>query len=344
MAGRLESVEIFRTGTWNGSRRVTVTEESLDEMVNSFNELSAKEKGFLPILKLGHADTQKYFGQKSGAPNLGFVEKIWKEGNKILANFANVPDAIVDLIRKGRYNSVSIEMFPKTDYEGKTFSNVLTAVALLGAELPAVKGLQDLAASLFTEEQEFDGEKIELKFGEVIMTTFTQEQVNELVAARESEIRSEFSEKVSELEATIATLTEERDSVAKDLAEFQDAAEVKEIETFLDASIESGKMLPKQRDAALAIAKAARSMKFSEGESAIDLIKNFVDQNGKQVDLEEKGSSESEKETFSDPADELAARIAAHRKEHENVGYGDAMKAVFAEHPDLKARYVAMEK
>lgn len=155
----LKGVEIFSTGTHRGSETTTITEADLDQMVASYDALAGKD-GFKPVLKLGHEDAQKYFGQKKGAPNLGFVERIWREGSKILADFANVPNAVIDLIRNRRYNSVSIEMYPKAQIGGKTFANVLTAVALLGAELPAVKGLKELAASLF--EEEIFGERIEL--------------------------------------------------------------------------------------------------------------------------------------------------------------------------------------
>jgi hypothetical protein len=152
MAQRIDGVEIFATGKHRGSEVVTITENDLAEMVNSFNELTTSIEGFQPVVKLGHDEAQAFFGQRKGAPNLGFIEKIWVEGSKVLANFTNVPDALVDLIKMRRFNSVSIEMFPKTVFNGREFKNVLTAVALLGAELPAVKGLKELAATLFTEE------------------------------------------------------------------------------------------------------------------------------------------------------------------------------------------------
>ena len=138
MAKTIEGVEIFATGKHRGSEVIDITQDDLAQMVNSFNALK-DVGGFDPVLKLGHDDVQKFFGARKGAPNLGFVDKLRIEGSKILADFTNVPDALFDLIKQRRFNSVSIEMFPKTEFNGKQFSNVLTAVALLGAELPAVK-------------------------------------------------------------------------------------------------------------------------------------------------------------------------------------------------------------
>ena len=104
----LNEIEIFAAGKWKPSNGggVEITESDLDDMVESFNELSVKN-GFMPALKLGHTETEKYFGDSKGAPRLGTVSKIWRAGTKILANFANVPEALVDLIRNRRYNQVS---------------------------------------------------------------------------------------------------------------------------------------------------------------------------------------------------------------------------------------------
>lgn len=350
MAQRIEGVEIFATGRHRGSEIVQISENDLNEMVASFNALG-HEQGFKPVLKLGHEDVQKFFGQRKGAPNLGFVEKVWKEGNKLLANFANVPDAVVDLIRQGRYNAVSIEMFPKTQVEGKTFSNVLTAVALLGAELPAVKGLKDLAATLFTEEPEtpdFQG-NVETLMGEDEMATFTQEQldtfVEAAVAKAKDEVRAEFDAKVAELEGKVTEADKAKETAENALREFEDTTRKNEAEAMVDNAIEEGKLLPKQKDEALAFALTLNgTVKFGDTEkSAVDVFKTFIEGLPKKIDLDEHGSSESEKETPSNASEEVDFRARKFMSDDKDLSYIDARRKVLDDNPKLKQRYFEME-
>lgn len=341
MAGRLEGVEIFATGTHNGMK---FNETDLAEMVSSFNTLTQKE-GYRPVLKLGHEDTQKYFGQKKGAPNLGIVQKIWHDGKKIFANFENVPDAVVDMIRSGRYNAVSIEMFPKLQAEGVTFSNVLTAVALLGAELPAVKGLKDLAASLFDE---FDDERITLTFGEVAMpATYSKEQLDEIVAAAvakaSDELKAEFEAKVTELEGEVASAKEAKETAEDALRTFEADAATREAELLIDAAIKEGKLLPKQKEMAMAFAMQPTTLKFGEEEKSSSVaFKEFLDSLPAQVNFDEQGASESQKKIAATAAEEVDLR-ARKFAEEKSVSYMEARSKILADDPDLKQRYFEME-
>ena len=341
MAGRLEGVEIFATGTHNG---MSFAEKDLHEMVESFTTLTQKE-GYRPVLKLGHEDTQKYFGQKKGAPNLGIVDKIWVEAGKIKANFENVPDAVVDMIRNGRYNAVSIEMFPKLTAEGMTFSNVLTAVALLGAELPAVKGLKDLAASLFDE---YDDERVILTFGEVAMpATYSKEQLDEIVSAAvakaSDELKAEFEAKVTELEGKV-TAAEEAKATAEDaLRTFEADARTREAELMVETAIKEGKLLPKQKDMAMAFAMAPATLKFGDEEKTSSVaFKEFIDSLPAQVDFSEHGASTSEKKIAASAAEEVDLRARKFEQE-EKISYLDARRKVLDADPDLKQRYFEME-
>ncbi len=101
----LNGVEIFAAGTWHAAKggKVTVTETDLDAMVSSFQSIN-QIGGYKPVLKLGHSETQRFFGGKDGAPALGFVSRIWRDGQKVLADFAGVPRALFDLIKQGRYH------------------------------------------------------------------------------------------------------------------------------------------------------------------------------------------------------------------------------------------------
>lgn len=126
----LRNVEIFATGEHNGD---TYTEADLDEMVRAYNDV-----GFVPPLKSGHTkDTP-------GAPALGWVENLRRVGSKLVADFAALPKAVYEAIRNRRYDSVSAEIYFDFERGKKVFRRVLKAVALLGADIPAVPDLLPL--------------------------------------------------------------------------------------------------------------------------------------------------------------------------------------------------------
>lgn len=349
MPKNIQDVEIFATGKHRGSEVVDITENDLQEMVKSFNELSGTG-GFQPVLKLGHDDVQKFFGARKGAPNLGFVEKLRIEGSKILADFTNIPDALFDLIKQRRFNSVSIEMFPKTEFNGKQFKNVLTAVALLGAELPAVKGLKDLAATLFTEEAEkdFPGEKIELKEQDM---PFSQEQVDTLVdaavAKATKEAKAEFTVQLDAVTVERDDALKARDTAQESLRTFEADIEKQSATAMVDKAIEEGKLLPAQKDAALAFAmNVSGTIKMGDKEtSASKLFTDFIDSLPTKVDLSEKGEGNANESNFVSAADQVdaLAKAKVSASSDGKMDYATARQIVLSEDADLKARYTQVE-
>jgi hypothetical protein len=128
----LKAREIFATGTHNGDR---YTIEDLDAMVEAYHELD-----FKPALKAGHSE-------KPGELALGWVSSLRRVGDKLIADFSNIPDNVYELINSKAYDRVSAEVFWDFERAGKTFKRALKAVALLGAEIPGVAGLKPLSAS-----------------------------------------------------------------------------------------------------------------------------------------------------------------------------------------------------
>ena len=348
MAKTLKRVEIFATGRWKGNKDITVTSGDLDEMLLSFNSLSMQVSGYKPFLKLGHQEQQKYFGQKTGAPNLGFVERIWREGEKILADFSNVPDELLDLIEQRRYNTVSIEMYPSIEHEGKTFKNVLTAVAILGAELPAVKGLKELAESLFAEDQLVFGDGI-LTFQQETDAVFTQEQVDALIAAAVAKTEKTaaeaaagtFAAERTTLQGQIEILTGERDSAQKALFDFEAAVTKTEISAVVDGAIKEGKIVPKDKEDYIAMAESmlgAAKIKLSSGEvSGLDAFKAFVGKLGKVVTLGEQGMNS--KEQAADAGAEVDKRARSKMSKNDKMDYAQARREVLSEDVELAERY-----
>ncbi len=354
MAQELKGVEIMRTGTFNpggaaAGREITIGIAELDQMVASFEAL-VPIGGFTPVLKLGHAEAQKFMGQSSGAPNLGIVGKIFREGEKVLANFLNVPDAVVDLIRQKRFSNVSVEVVPNLKFDGKEFSQVLTAVALLGAELPAVKGLAELASVLFTEVEvkPIQADNIVSYEQEKQMVTYTQEQHDALLEAAVS--KAVDAAKVAYAE-TAERLTAERDeaveavkTVKTSFAEFTDKVASAEAETMVDSAIKDGKLLPKQKEAAMAfMSNLSGTVTFGDEDKSMRVMfSDFLGAMPSKIDTSEKGAGSTDDQDGIDYAnaglkvDELARKAMT---ENDKLSYSDARTRVLEGDPDLKAAY-----
>lgn len=106
-------------------------------------------KGYIvPAVKLGHDNKQrlqKRLKESLGFPNLGDFKAVTDEGGGRFAVWlTNVPTAIGAAINAGRLRSGSVELIPRCedpDDPAKTIEGpIITAVALLGEEAPAVKG------------------------------------------------------------------------------------------------------------------------------------------------------------------------------------------------------------
>lgn len=146
----LKGREILKTGTWNGE---TFIEADLDDIVNNFNKL--KEVHKVP-LKFGHdADHVK-----DGQPAIGWVSRVFRKGQILYADFSDLPKIVFEAIKKKLYRAVSVEVLFGVDSEGKRYNHVLDAVALLGADQPAVSGLADLNALLATRTEFTGGHRL----------------------------------------------------------------------------------------------------------------------------------------------------------------------------------------
>ena len=135
----IKNVQIFAVGTWNGWKFVP---EDLEEIVMNTNALLLKGTN-KPPLKLGHSTNQILKGQSDGDPALGRAVNFRVKNNTIITDFMNVSDIIIEAIEKEKYNTVSVEM-----EHIKNFGWFVKAVALLGADISAVKVIDDLQAFL----------------------------------------------------------------------------------------------------------------------------------------------------------------------------------------------------
>lgn len=316
--------EIFKIGRWRGSSTVNVDAAYLADMILSYVELNSKVSGFAIPLKLGH-------NKKVGEPAFGYAENIHlsEDGGTVLADFNDVPAEIVDAITKKQYNTVSVEIYPKVEFGGVVHKNVLSGVALLGAEWPAVKGLRPL--SMFSEDGE---QSISLSQEEDADMNFTQADIDTAVAAARAEVT---------LTAAAATTAEKEraDRAEAALAAFADEAEKAAVVAVIEAAEKAGKIVPANKAAVLAMSEAIRlSVDPAKRKEALTAFSAFVEAMPAKVKFGEKAASEQ-----ADPNVEASAgaqvdvEVKKLMAADKNKTYRAALDEVFAALPDLKTAY-----
>ena len=212
----IRGVEVFGTGTHNGDK---YTEADLDDMVVAFGKIDVR-----PALKIGHAK------DKPGSPAYGWVTNLKRVGTKLIADFESMHDSVIEAIRNKSYDRVSSEIYFNLKRGGETFRRALKAVALLGAEVPAVAGLTPLHKVEFAAASGFDNLaecEARLDVSDTAVAAALSERLAamvKLLSEKEHDAMTikELSEKKAALEAQIAEMAKKGDKMDdKDKAELK---------------------------------------------------------------------------------------------------------------------------
>jgi hypothetical protein len=188
------NVEIFKTGIWNGDK---YTKDDFDDMVKAHAEIGDKIK---PFMKLGHAENQKLL-QKDGYPSAGWIQNVRRIGESLIVDLVGIPGKIAELIEKKAYGRFSPEIYWNYNSEenGKKYSRVLKACALLGGDTPACTTIDDFI-NLY--EELIDVKKYEdtknLKTYEALEKFTSME--DEMDPVKEKEYADKLAEKDTEIE------------------------------------------------------------------------------------------------------------------------------------------------
>lgn len=299
----IEGVEIFKAGKWNGDE---YTVDDIDEMVNSFNLIGDKIK---PYVKLGHDDGQKLL-QKDGMPAAGWITSLRRVGDALVAKFSSVPQKIYDLIANKAYGRISSEIYWNLKDGPQTYKRVLKAVALLGANTPAVTTLDDFI-NLYTDNTIIAEQiKVCTEYGEIM-----KEEID--FKKYEAQI-DELSEKLKLYEEQNGVLKSEADELKAYVEAQKVEAQKAEIAHYLDEKIRSGNVVPAQVD------------KFTELALVnFDAVKDIIENSPKVTQLTEEQSQhvEVEKQPEQDEGEVLFNKITAYQKENK-VSYQEAFKAI----------------
>lgn len=199
MSHELKGREIFAVGTWNG---IDFVEEDLDELISNFDKL---KENFKVPLKFGHDEDHK-----DGQPAIGWVSRIFKEGGKLFADFTDMPKVVYDAVQAKLYRTISVEILLKALIGGEKFYNVLDAVALLGADRPAVSGLADLNALLAKRTGFTGGHRVAFE---------TNAGAEKFEMKKEEEVGLEASDVKKLITDAMAPVLEESVKLKKELAD-----------------------------------------------------------------------------------------------------------------------------
>lgn len=218
----LRNVEIFAVGTWNGMKFV---QDDLREIADNFVKLSNEIKA---PLKFGHAEDQTLLGQDDGDFALGWVKTVRVAEDKLLADFTDVPQIVNDAISKKLFRQVSVEM----DFIRHT-GWALTAVALLGADLPAVTKLEDLQAFLSDKWIDSAEPVNQIQFScKLNEEKFTMAENSDTTAADVEVVKAQFAVKEATMQARI-------EKMEKEAADVKEGSRVKAFTVQSDKQIES---------------------------------------------------------------------------------------------------------
>ncbi|HUV84407.1 MAG TPA: hypothetical protein VMV86_01795 [Methanosarcinales archaeon] len=308
----MKDVEIFSVGTWNGD---SYTEKDLDDMVNSFEEIG---KDIKPYVKLGHNKKQKML-QVDGMPAAGWIVNLKRKGEKLLADFSGIPKKIKELIEKKAYGRFSSEIYWNLNLNNKKHRRVLRAVALLGADTPAVSNLNDFI-NLYIEDKNDYQEIKEYHIIEEKMTSEEQEKMYDLnskVHTHEVKLK-EYELELKSKDEEIAKLKEEKEQAAIE----QKRSEIK---YYIDKKFDEGCVLP---------AHIEKYTKLAEND--FESVKEILDSTPTLVDLNSIESQDVQPEKKYSQLDEdekceyVDKAVQEYIKGNQDVPYGEAYKIVLS--------------
>lgn len=313
----IKDVEIFSVGRWNGKE---FSVKDLDNIVEAFSKTKNVVR---PFLKLGHDDDQKVL-QSSGLPAAGWVENVRRTGNKLAADFVDIPKKIFQLIKNKAYRKVSCEIYNNIKLENATFPKMLGAVALLGSDLPGVLNLNDIlslyihdhnfsSVESFTNEKSYDiiiGNEIENKKDKDLSVMPELEKLKfqlEEAQKKTDELDTKFKTQGTEIEkykADLKLVTDQKAEAEVKILEAQEKEKAAQVDKFI-GELTTDKLCTKAMQPLVKELFSDKTEKFSIGDkevSKFELVKEILKSTaeGAKVNFEDKTSGEGDKVDLND--------------------------------------------
>ena len=157
-----------------------------------------------------------------GDPSLGWIDKVWKKGTKLYAKISGVPKKLYDLVLVGAYRKVSVEIMFDAIFDEKRYGKVISDLAFLGADLPAVDTLDDIAALYQASYDAKLNARPRLSGGRVHVFTW------DCQTEADDKEKHEMNEKVKELESQVSEFKKQTEDETKRADEANERAKTAE--------------------------------------------------------------------------------------------------------------------
>jgi hypothetical protein len=334
----LSKVEIFASGAWMpgnlAGKSLAFSDGDIDDIVAAFAERSSA--GRVP-LKLGHNDAQAV---ADGQPALGWVSRVWREGEKLLADFTDLPMVVYNAISSGLYKFVSVELSRDVQTSGGLRRWALDAVALLGADIPAVGNLKDLQALTMSAKG---------GLRPAAMFTLTQ-------ASKSGDQKTMDEKEIAELRAKFSALEVENARLKAAAEATEKAAQDERVKNHrekliakFDEAVKAERILPAAQH------KFSKSRWFTDDVEVMKITTDEVDTIIKESEAPKKQGGGQARMSANDdarfsalsPDKQVAESVHDYADEHQMdlrdpAQYDRAVKAVFRRNPELAKTYINM--
>jgi hypothetical protein len=338
--GKLIKQEIFSVGIWNGMKF------ELNDLKDIAKSFAALQEVIRVPLKLGHDDNQPL---TDGLPAIGWVESVTlneaKDPPKLEAEFRIISPEVIRAIELEMYQSVSIELDLGVTYKDSDFNFVLTGVALLGAQLPAVNNLNDIGKYFKRKESELTFSK-----AETLHFNFNNED-----KTMSDEKLNNLQEQITKLTDGIALSKEETEKVnseneklkakvakfEKDAADSAYKAQRADIESQLETLVKQNKILPSVRETFTKDISVENI--DSKATAAKMMFDSLISAKDKAVDSEENGQHQDFSRDTSEAADAQLHRVAKQAQLEKKLSYTEAVEFALVSNPELATAWAEQD-
>ena len=323
------TAEIFSVGKWNGMK---FTLDDFNSFVTTFKSL----KTVLRVpLKFGHNEKQAI---TDGLPALGWVTDVWVNGNKLLAKFSDMPDVVYQAIQKKLYKTVSIEASFDVKYKDEFFKSVLTGVALLGADLPAVNNLKELTTYMSADRDNLLlGDAKCFTYDDKVKEVNKMSDKEELLQKQLKESQEAFAASETARVKAVADAKLEKDAKDKLLSDAKGekfTAAVTSVTADLESLVKDKKITPAKRDELVKTITDDASL--AQVKFSADMLKDI--KMSSDVDDGEQGKQGKDMNEGTSAEEVL---LATTRKfQAEGKDFKTAQKLAFDTHPKEAREYI----
>jgi hypothetical protein len=206
-----EWIKIFRVGRWK-NRDWTI--DDIDKIVKNFS----KKEVNVPVV-INHGDEH---GNSSKAAAYGWVEKVKRDGDFLVAKFRDLVPEFVEAIKKKMLPERSIRLVRQPDGSWD-----MRHVAWLGAAPPAVTGLGNIFDNSYENSEHFD-----IVFFDFVESKLAASLLKNYSSSRDDKVfnqPSNVSDEVTRLKQEIASLKQSAQKTLNDFHRQKFKAEVESL-------------------------------------------------------------------------------------------------------------------